>query len=222
LTLILGPVENVIKHEKLSDNAKDQLHIVQSNADRMLRLINQILDFRKIQNKKMRLKIQPTRFDKLIKEICANFSKEALDKNIDFRVNNKIGDVILWIDRDKTDIIIYNLLSNAFKYTPENRKIEVVIEKASNNGDVQIKVIDQGVGIPREKRTFLFERFTSANEIHSIGNQRGKPLEKEGSFLTRNTYTLIYNFNLHIPIVGCFFNNNFNLPVFRRVFKGIR
>ena len=173
LTLILGPVENVLKHEKLSENAKDQLHIVQNNADRMLRLINQILDFRKIQNKKMRLKIQPTRFDKLIKEICANFSKEALDKNIDFRLTNKIGDVILWIDRDKTDIIIYNLLSNAFKYTPESKRIEVVIEKAANNGDIQIKVIDQGVGIPREKRTFLFERFTSANEIHSLGNQRG-------------------------------------------------
>lgn len=173
LTLILGPVENVLKNEKISDNAKDQLQIVQNNADRMLRLINQILDFRKIQNKKMRLKIQPTRFDKLIKEICANFSKEALDKNIDFKVRNTIGDIILWIDRDKTDIIIYNLLSNAFKYTPENKKIEVLIEKASNNGDIQIKVIDQGVGIPREKRPFLFERFTSANEIQNLGNQRG-------------------------------------------------
>ena len=113
LTLISGPVENVLNNEKLSENAKDQLHIVQSNAYRMLRLINQILDFRKIQNKKMRLKIQPTRFDKLVKEICSNFSKEAIDKNIDFRINNNAGDVILWIDRDKTDMIIYNLLSNA-------------------------------------------------------------------------------------------------------------
>ncbi|MEA4850863.1 MAG: two-component regulator propeller domain-containing protein [Paludibacter sp.] len=173
LTLISGPVENVLNNEKLSENAKDQLHIVQSNAYRMLRLINQILDFRKIQNKKMRLKIQPTRFDKLVKEICSNFSKEAIDKNIDFRISNNAGDAILWIDRDKTDMIIYNLLSNAFKFTPAGKKIEVLIELASDKGDIKVKVIDQGVGIPREKRSFLFERFTSENEIQSLGNKRG-------------------------------------------------
>ncbi|MCE5332768.1 MAG: response regulator [Bacteroidales bacterium] len=173
LTLILGPIENILKYEKITESTKDQLHIVQSNAGRMLRLINQILDFRKIQNKKMRLKIQPTHFDKLIHEICSNFTKEAMDKNIDFKVRNNAGDVILWLDRDKTDIIIYNLLSNAFKFTSENKKIEVLIEQASNNRDIQVKVIDQGVGIPREKRPFLFDRFTSANEIQSLGNQRG-------------------------------------------------
>ena len=73
----------------------------------------------------MRLKIQPTRFDKLVKKICSNFSKEAIDKNIDFRISNNAGDAILWIDRDKTDMIIYNLLSNAFKFTPAGKKIEV-------------------------------------------------------------------------------------------------
>ena len=173
LTLILGPVENILKSERISDSTRDQLKVVQSNADRMLRLINQILDFRKIQNKKMRLKIQPTRFDKLITQISSNFSKEAMDKNIGFKVINNAGDVVLWVDRDKTDIILYNLLSNAFKYTPEGKRIEVRIEKAANNQDIQVKVIDQGIGIPREKRNFLFERFTSANEINTLGNQRG-------------------------------------------------
>lgn len=173
LTLILGPVENILNTERISDSAREQLKVVQGNADRMLRLINQILDFRKIQNKKMRLKIQPTRFDRLITQICSNFSKEAMDKNIGFKVINNAGDVVLWVDRDKTDIILYNLLSNAFKYTPEGKRIEVRIEKAPNNQDIQVKVIDQGIGIPREKRSFLFERFTSANEINSLGSQRG-------------------------------------------------
>ena len=173
LTLILGPVENIIRTERISESAKDQLHVVQSNANRMLRLINQILDFRKIQNKKMRLKIQPTRFDKLIKEICSNFSKESIEKNIEFKYINNAGETVIWIDRDKTDIIIYNLLSNAFKYTPSGKKIEVRIDKVSEKGDIQVKVIDEGMGIPREKRSVLFERFTSANEIQNIGNHRG-------------------------------------------------
>lgn len=173
LTLITGPVENILKTERLPESAKEQLHIVKSNADRMLRLINQILDFRKIQNKKMRLKIQPTRFDVFIKEICSNFSKEALDKNIDLRFVNNSGESVLWIDRDKTDMIFYNLLSNAMKFTPENKKIEVRIDTVSPKKDIQVRVTDEGPGIPREKRNVLYERFTSANEIQTLGSQRG-------------------------------------------------
>ena len=173
LSLILGPVENILKNEKISESVKEQLDIVQKNGDRMLRLINQILDFRKIQNKKMRLKIQSTRVDKLVKEICSNFAKEALEKNIQFNFINNAGDVALWIDRDKTDMIVYNLLSNAFKYTPSGKKIDVIIDLVNSNGDIRIKVADQGVGIAREKRLFLFERFTSANEIQSQSTQKG-------------------------------------------------
>ncbi|NDV46640.1 response regulator [Paludibacter sp. 221] len=173
LSLILGPVENILKNEKTSESVKEQLVVVQKNGDRMLRLINQILDFRKIQNKKMRLKIQPTRIDLLIKEICSNFTKEALEKNIRFNFVNESPGTVLWIDRDKTDMIIYNLLSNAFKYTPAGKTIEVRISTINPNGDVQVKVVDEGVGIAREKRLFLFERFTSANEIQSLSSQKG-------------------------------------------------
>ena len=173
LTLITGPVENVLKTERITESARDQLQIVKSNADRMLRLINQILDFRKIQNKKMRLKIQPTRFDVLLKEICSNFSKEALDKNINFKLTNNAGEIVHWIDRDKTDMIFYNLISNALKFTPENKKIDVIIDIISPKKDIQVKVKDEGPGIPREKRNVLYERFTSANEIQTLGSQRG-------------------------------------------------
>lgn len=173
LTLITGPVENILKTERITENARDQLYIVKSNADRMLRLINQILDFRKIQNKKMKLKIQPTRFDVLLKDICSNFSKEALDRDISFKLNNYAGEVVLWLDRDKTDMIFYNLLSNAFKFTPSHKKIDVTIDILSPKKDIQVKVSDEGPGIPREKRNLLYERFTSANEIQTLGSQRG-------------------------------------------------
>lgn len=171
LSLIMGPVENILHHEKITPNVREQLQIIQSNTSRMLRMINQILDFRKIQNKKMRLKIQPTHIENLVRETAANFTKEAMDRNIHFEITNKIGDCILWIDRDKTDIILYNLLSNAFKFTPQGKSITVEINKT--NGFVLLKVIDEGIGIPREKRNNLFERFSSSHDQQSLNNTRG-------------------------------------------------
>lgn len=171
LSLILGPVENILHNEKITPTVREQLQVVLSNTSRMLRMINQILDFRKLQNKKLRLKIQPTKFETLVHETCANFNKEAFGKNIGFHVVNNAGEVVLWVDRDKTDMILYNLLSNSFKFTPSGKNITVQIDQ--KNGFVLLKVIDEGVGIPRDKRGVLFERFSSANEIQSLSNTRG-------------------------------------------------
>ncbi len=171
LSLIMGPVENILHNEKITPSVREQLQVIQSNTSRMLRMINQILDFRKIQNKKMRLKIQPTHIENLVRETAANFTKEALDRNIHFEITNKAGDCILYIDRDKTDIILYNLLSNAFKFTPQGKSITVEIEKM--NGFVLLKVMDEGIGIAREKRNVLFERFASSHDQQSLNNTRG-------------------------------------------------
>lgn len=92
---------------------------------------------------------------------------------MDFKFVNNAGDVVLWLDMEKVDIIFYNLLSNAFKFTPNNKKIEVRIEQSNNNEDIQIKVIDEGIGIPKEKKPFLYERFTSHNEINTLSNLYG-------------------------------------------------
>lgn len=171
LTLITGPVEDIIKNEKISDSVKEQLSVVQSNAERMLRMINQILDFRKIQNKKMKLQIQLTRIDTLVEKICNNFSKAAQDKKINFVFTNHAREAMLWIDRDKIDIIVYNLLSNAFKFTNDGKKIEVRLIKYADH--IMIKVIDEGMGIPKEKKGILFERFTSTNDIQNITKRSG-------------------------------------------------
>lgn len=171
LTLIFGPVDNILKTEKLSNSVKTQLEIVQSNAQRMLRLINEILDFRKIQNKKMRLRIQEINIGQLVENVCGNFNKEAYDKHISFRVENEAPEAMLWIDKEKMDTIIYNLLSNAFKFTPAGKSITVKISEKPNF--VLIKVLDEGVGIPREKRGVIFERFSSHNEIEKLTAKAG-------------------------------------------------
>lgn len=169
LTLISGPVENILKNEKISPAVRSQLEIVSSNSERMLRMINQILDFRKIQNKKMRLKIQQTNVKKLVADTCTNFNKEAYDKHINFTIDNEVPDAVLWVDRDKTDTILYNLLSNAFKYTPEGGSITVKVTERKDF--VLISVADTGRGIAQERKQQLFERFNSANEQKSITNK---------------------------------------------------
>ncbi len=182
LTLISGPVENILANEYISSSVRDQLEIVKNNSNRMLRLINQILDFRKIQNKKLRLKIQKTDIEQLVRQTCANFNKEALDKQIKFNVQVNLSEPTeLYIDRDKTDIILYNLLSNAFKFTPAGKSITVCLNE--HNDFITLEVSDEGVGIESNKIATLFERFTSNNELNSnfniIGTGIGLNLVKE-------------------------------------------
>lgn len=173
LTLISGPIENVLHSEKLSPSVRAQLEIVSSNAARMLRLVNQILDFRKVQNGKMRLRVQQTSLRTIVEKTADNFRKEAIDKQINFSVVYQAEDDIVWIDRDNVDTILYNLLSNAFKYTKagENRAIQVRTEE--RNDYVLLIVSDEGMGIPKDKRGIIFSRYASHNEVRNLGNQPG-------------------------------------------------
>lgn len=181
LTLIIGPVDNILRTERLSQNVRSQLEIVQNNSQRMLRMVNQLLDFRKIQNKKMRLKIQKSLLSELVDETCANFKKEAYDKHINFKIEKKAIDSTVWVDRNRFDTILFNLLSNAFKFTPAGKSITVTVDK--KNGYVLLIVKDEGIGIPMEKRSVLFERFSSNNELngqsHGTGTGIGMNLVKE-------------------------------------------
>ena len=137
----------------------------------MLRLVNELLDFRKLQQHQLRLKIQSTRMKELIEQTAAHFNKEAVDKHITYSLDLQAPDAVAWVDRDKTDIILFNLLSNAFKYTPEGGSITVRLTEKEEF--VVISVQDTGIGIPKDKRNVLFERFQSHNEVHNTGTQPG-------------------------------------------------
>ena len=180
LTLIVGPVENILHSERISPAVRSQLEIVQSNSRRMLRMVNQLLEFRKVQNQKMKLKVQPTLLSELANETCANFQKEAYDKHIQFTIENKAEDSTVWVDRGRMDTILWNLLSNAFKFTPAGKNIRVIID--SKPGFVTLAVQDEGIGIAPEKQSMLFERFSSNNELNSnnsTGTGIGMNLTKE-------------------------------------------
>ena len=167
LTLITAPVENILQTERISQSVREQLEIVQSNSQRMLRMVNQLLEFRKVQNGKMKLKVQKTLLSDLVEDTCANFKKEADDKHIHFEIINNASDSTVWIDRGRMDTILWNLLSNAFKFTPAGKNIRVII--ADRPGFVTLAVQDEGIGIAPEKRSVLFERFSSNNELNNNG-----------------------------------------------------
>lgn len=157
LTLINGPVTEVLQHEELSSKAKEYLSVVQKNTERMLRLVNQILDFRKIQNKKMKLMVEETDIIALLPTIMEHFRVIAEERNIDLRFETDSNSLYLWIDTDKTEKIFFNLLSNAFKYTPNNKSILLKVESAEDA--INISVIDQGEGISENKLDTIFQRF---------------------------------------------------------------
>lgn len=156
LTLISGPVSEVLSQEPLTSRTRHHLQLVQKNINRMLLLINQVLDFRKIQNKKMGLTIEYRDIIIMLHNIMDNF---------------RLLSVFLWIDSDKFEKIIFNLLSNAFKYTPDNKSITLIVMESGQF--VSIAVKDEGIGIPKDKVSSIFERFTIVSKENDMQPSSG-------------------------------------------------
>lgn len=157
LTLIAGPIEHVLQNGHLNHEEKEQLTLVEKNANRMLHLVNQILDFRKIQNNKMKMRVQQIDLIPFTKHIMENFNNLADEHQIDFKLDTRLSSLCVWADADKLEKILFNLLSNAFKYTPQGKQIKVVIIDIGK--EVSISVEDQGIGISENKQKSLFIRF---------------------------------------------------------------
>lgn len=171
LTLINAPLENVLENGSISQEDRKQLEIVHSNSNRMLRMLTQILDFRKLQSNKMRLRVEKTDINELIVKCCSNFSKMAEKRNIQFSISNNLNNPFFWIDRDKIDTVMFNLLSNAFKFTAEGKSISVDLSNSIDN-DCIIAVKDEGCGMPKDKLGSIFDRFSTLRP-KSLTNQSG-------------------------------------------------
>lgn len=157
LTLIAGPLECILKNEQIPVEMGKQLRLMQRNTDRMLRLVNQILDFRKIQNHKMKLCVQRIEIVAFVKKIMGNFDVVAEEHQQDFVFYAEMEQFFLWADADKLEKIIFNLLSNAFKYTPDKKMVKISIREDVQNAFIEVQ--DEGIGIPENKRSSLFIRF---------------------------------------------------------------
>ena len=166
LTLILGPTHKLLKEEKLSPAFRRQLLGVEKNAQRLYNIINQLLEFRKIDDGKEKLKVARCNLEYCLKEIRDSFEQVAENKNINFKVIAAQRDVPVWFDVNKIDKIIFNLLSNAFKFTNEGGTIELKVDVGNRDGkkkngrhNLVISVSDTGKGMTPEVVNRVFDRF---------------------------------------------------------------
>ena len=157
LTMIVSPIQNILDGEFTMTEIKNQLNLVLKNSNRMLRMVNLILDFRKIE--KGKLNIQSTLFGKYVQSICQNFKRSAELNGIQLTIHNDAPDTTLWIDRDHVEKLIYNLLSNAIKHTPSGKRIDVSVTPVGNTLALEVK--DEGSGMNQEIQKKLFTRFAS-------------------------------------------------------------
>jgi signal transduction histidine kinase/ligand-binding sensor domain-containing protein/DNA-binding response OmpR family regulator len=157
LTLIVSPLEEISRNEKLSDKGREFINVIHRNANRMIRFTNQLLDFRKLQHGKMQLNVAEIDVVALSKEVASHFSAMAEEKHISFDVLTDQQTVLIWADGEKIEIILYNLLSNAFKFTPTHRKIWMDLKTEEETGDILIRIIDEGKGISVDKLEEIFE-----------------------------------------------------------------
>ena len=168
LTMISGPVSLLYSSSDITGENKNLLRIVQRSVNRMLRLVNQMLDFNKLENDTLKLKIRPTEIVVLLKELTDIFRVNAESKSITMITNGLEGSFIAWIDEDKIDKIFTNLMSNALKYTPAGGRINVNFDIVSGEDAVQavkIEVINTGQ-IPDDKLEKIFERYYQISDEH--------------------------------------------------------
>ena len=174
LTLILAPLDRLIVSLRESPYASD-LGLIQKNANRLLRVINQILDFRKVEGKQEKLAVREIDLVPFVGEIKSYFDSMASVRVISYTFTSSIKQCTLWIDPDLLERVFFNLLSNAFKFTPEGGSVR--IELTEEGGRVFIRVIDTGSGIRPANLPHLFDRFYT--EDRSMGTGIGLHLVKE-------------------------------------------
>jgi len=167
LTLIVGPIETLLKSIK-DESQKIQLNLIKRNASRLLRLINQLMDFRKIEEAKLEMNFEKSDVVHFIKDIVDSFNHEAKERKINYSFIQTCSFLEVWFDHDKLDKIIYNLLSNAFKFTQDGGSISlsfIVDEASAKYSEIEAKrtieiiVKDSGIGIPKESQAKIFDRF---------------------------------------------------------------
>jgi signal transduction histidine kinase/DNA-binding response OmpR family regulator len=179
ITLIMSYVESLIENDKIKGTALiEEVKLIHKNSNRLLRLINQLLDFRKIEEQKFSLRASNTKIYDFSTDVMVNFKGEAARRNIDFQLTCKNKNLELFIDRGLMDKVYYNLLSNAFKFTPDNGKIAIVITESLDN-TVKISFKDSGIGIPENELGMVFNPFFRASNNNKNSSGIGLYLSEE-------------------------------------------
>ena len=182
LTLIINPINELAKRGNLNRDDRQYLSIVQRNANRMVRFVNQLLDFRKVQSGKAKLNPSAVDMVAFINHVAEYFEEARQLKNIDFTFETGLDTAIVSIDQDKMETVLYNLLGNAYKFTPEGKKITVKLQITDETGDMIIDVADEGCGVLPSEINNLFDLYHEGSHptaVHLKGTGIGLALSKE-------------------------------------------
>lgn len=205
LTLILGPIEQLLIEDK-SEKRSKTYSLIQRNSKRLLMLINQLLDLSKLESGRMNLNLSKINIVKLVQEVSSLFESVAVKKNIDLVFNSAEKSIQIYCDLDKMEKVLINLFSNAFKFTTEGK----VMSSVELNGDtVAIKIKDTGIGIDDDKLEKVFEHFYQADNSTKRsfeGSGIGLSLVKEfielhkGSIVARSNANMGTEFEIQLPV----------------------
>ena len=178
LTLIMGPIEELLsKGVDIKTNAKENLQLIRKNAIRLLLLVNQLMDFRKIEDRKMMVRASELELIAFIKDVMSAFDRVARKRKIDFELKTDLQQLFAWFDPDMLDKVIFNLLSNAFKFTNDKGRIHIQVAVDESNRHAVITVEDNGLGMSADHMKRVFDRFYTGENIGGTGI--GLSLSKE-------------------------------------------
>jgi signal transduction histidine kinase/DNA-binding response OmpR family regulator/streptogramin lyase len=179
LTLILGPLEELLRQHS-NNGIHRQLHTMQRNAQRLLHLVNQILTFRKLESDHEQMQATKADLIAFLQDIFQSFAESARLRSMDYRFECFEGELWVWFDADKLEKVFFNLLSNAFKFTPDGG--EIVLQLKQYEGKVEIRVQDNGNGIKPELHGQIFKRFyekVAVPHVNVKGSGIGLALSKQ-------------------------------------------
>ena len=192
LTLIQNALEKIHTSGKLPKEIAAPVRVMDKSTVRLLRLINQLLEFRRMQNNKLTLTLEKIDVMAFLRDLFLSFKEMAESKQMTFRFNPSVEHYEMFVDKEKLDKVVYNLLSNAFKYTPSGGEITLSATVDESSRHYIVQVSDTGVGVPKEKRNELFKRFAK-NRIS--GNSMGIGLHLTHELVAVHKGTIAYSEN---------------------------
>jgi ABC-type sugar transport system substrate-binding protein/DNA-binding response OmpR family regulator len=180
ITLIMSSIESLREWDRQKGNKTGfEVELIQNNSNRLLRLINNLLDFRKVEDQKFNVRASKTNIFKFSNNIFKEFKGEAKKRGIKFSITTNNEDLDLYIDRNLMDKVYFNLLSNAFKFTPENGRIDIDIQDNLEGSNVEIRFKDNGIGIPENELKNVFTPFFKGSNNRKNSSGVGLHLSKQ-------------------------------------------
>jgi signal transduction histidine kinase/ligand-binding sensor domain-containing protein/CheY-like chemotaxis protein/AraC-like DNA-binding protein len=217
LSLIAMPLENLDSIDELPLPVKERITTIRASADKMMRLVNELMDFNKLEGAKMELRVQHGDLVKFIRDRASVFNDLAAKGNIHFGIHSMLRSLHGWFDQDKLEKVLVNVLSNAFKFTSDNGQINITINaketvigrERSKIRNLELVIVDNGIGISPQELPFIFDKFYQAKSSTKVSN----PGTGIGLSLTKGLIELHHGhidvksdpdhgtrFTIHIPI----------------------